>query len=457
MVDLGGLFGEDNAFRQLMIWGVGQQVIEALISPGLSVLTSLVNQGAVSINQGGSTVPLTPALLADLVVRGFMEAGPAADEAAKSGVSGDDLALMTKLAGDAPSTTDLVMAYRRKVLPLDSGSPDTPSLVTGIREGRLANKWIPMIEALGDVPIGVADAVDAVVEGQISRAAGEEIAYKNGISPENFAILYNTRGNPPAPSELLEMVRRGNIATGGTGPDVLSLTQGISEGATKDKWIPEFIKLLTVLPPEGRVTAMLRAGAISRDQAIGYYKRLGYDDTVAAGFAAEASHRKTSASKDLAKGDIEKLYADGAIDAATATSMLEGLGYTADECAYLLAIQDLHAATTVADAAVTRIRSYYIARKIDENSVVTALDSLGVPTKQRDKLISAWKIDRGSNVKLLTESQIVDAWNYTLLSQDEAISALTALGYTAYDAWVVLSIKNKGPLPNPPAPGPLPL
>jgi hypothetical protein len=449
-LNLGDLFGKESAFGQIMIWGVGQQVIGAVLAPGLNELTHLVNEIA-------QTEVLAPADLADLVVRNYLDIDAATGTAKKSGVSPEDFALLVKNAGDAPSTTTLIEAYRRKIIGWDSAQGGLPSVLDGIREGRLADKWAPMLQALGDVPIGVADAVDAVVEGQISRAAGEEIAYQNGISKDNFAILYNTRGNPPAPSELLEMVRRGNIPVGGTGPDVLSLTQGISEGATKDKWIPQFINLLTVLPPEGRVTAMLRAGAISRDQAIGYYKRLGYDDTVAAGFAAEASHTKTAASKDLAKADIEKLYADGAIDSAAATSMLEGLGYAADEAAYLLAIQDLHATTVIVDAAITRIRSYYIARKLADDAVVSALDSLSVPPAQRDKLISAWRIDRTSNVKLLSEAQIVDAWNYTLLSQADAISALVALGYTAHDGWVLLSIKNKGPLPDEPAQGPTPL
>jgi hypothetical protein len=449
-LNLGDLFGKESAFGQIMIWGVGQQVIGAVLAPGLTELTHLVNEIA-------QTEVLAPADLADLVVRNYMDMDTATSVAKKSGVSPDDFALLVRNAGDAPDTTTLIEAFRRRIIGWDSSSGALPSVLDGIREGRLADKWAPMLQALGDVPIGVADAVDAVVEGQISRAAGEEIAYQNGISAANFAILYNTRGNPPAPSELAEMVRRGIIPQGGTGPDVLSMTQGISEGATKDKWIPALEKLLTVLPPEGRVTAMLRAGAITRDQAIGYYKALGYDDTVAAGFAAEASHTKTAAAKDLAKGDVEKLYADGAIDAATATSMLGGLGYAADEAAYLLAIQDLHATTVIVDAAITRIRSYYIARKIADESVVTALDSLGVPPAQRDKLIAAWKIDRTSNVKLLTEAQLVDAAALGIIGTDQASTGLIALGYTAHDAWVLLSIKNKAPLPGEPPDSPTPL
>lgn len=445
-LNLGGLFDKESAFGQIMIWGVGQQVIEALLAPGLNELTQLVNEVA-------QTQLLSPADAADLVVRNYltMDAGTAV--AKRGGVSPEDFALLVKNAGAAPDTTTLVEAFRRKIIGWDSSSGGLPSVLDGIREGRLADKWAPVIQALGDLPIGVADAVDAVVEGQIPRAQGEAIAYQNGISAENFAILYNTRGNPPGPAELLEMVRRGIIPASGTGPDVLSLVQGISEGATKDKWIPAIQKLLTVLPPQGTVTAMLRSGAITREQAIGYYKQLGYDDTVAAGFAAEASHTKTAASKDLAKSDVEKLYADRAIDAATATSMLAGLGYTSDEAAYLLAIQDLHATTAIVDAAIGRIRSYYEARKITDQAVVNALNALNVPSAQQDQLLAAWKIARDSNVKTLTEAQVTAAWALTLFTDEQAITELQAIGYTAHDAWVLLSIKNKAPLANEPAQG----
>ena len=450
MVNLGDLFGSESAFGQIMIWGVGQQVIGAVLAPGLNELTQLVNEVA-------QTVILTPADLADLVVRNYIDMGSATAVAKKSGVSPDDFALLVKNAGDAPDTTMLMQGLRRRVLNWDSSQGGLPSVLDGIREGRLADKWAPLIQALGDVPLGVADAVDGVVENQISFDAGAQAAYENGLSKENFQILVNIRGNPPGPAELMEMVRRGNIPVGGTGPGVLSLTQGISEGATKDKWIPQYIKLLTVLPPEGRVTALLRAGAITRDAAIAYYKQLGYDETVAAGFAAEASHTKTQAAKDLARGDLEKLYADKLIDPAAFTSMVGALGYTADEADYLMAIVDMHKATAVADAAITRIRSYYIARKIDEQTTAAALASLKVPADSVAQYLTAWRIDRDANVKLLTEAQVADAWSLGLLDDGQALSSLQALGYTPFDSWVILSLKNKAPLPNPPAPGPNPL
>lgn len=438
-IDLGALFSAESPIGQMVIYGVLQQVLEATLGPGLAVTTQ-------EINAANPVVILSPADLADLVVRNYTDQASATETAKKSGVSPDDFALLVKAAGDAVDTTTLIEGYRRKILGWDTSVNGLPSVLDGIREGRLADKWAPLLQALGDVPLGVADAVDAVVEGQISMDDGIAIAYVNGISEDSFRILYNTRGNPPGPSDLAEMVRRGVIPTTGTGPDVLSFDQGISEGATKDKWISAYEQIMTVLPAEGRVTTMLRNGTITRDQAIAYYQQLGYDQAAANAFADEASAIKTAADKLLAKSDVITLYADGAISRDQAAALIGDLGYDATEADEILTIQDLHTATAATNAAISRISSYYIARKIDDNGAVNALNALNVPPAQQTTLITAWGIARTSNVKLLTESQITDAWEYQIMDTDTALTELMALGYTELDAWTVLSIKNKAPI-----------
>lgn len=443
---IGDLFGEDSAIRQLLVWNVLGQILSTLMSPGLAELQQLVNQTAVSIEGGDSPTPLSAADAADAVVRGFLSAGAGQGYAARAGVSGSDFSTLVQLAGDAPSPTDLIAAFRRGLIPLDSGNPDAPGVRQGVAQGRLADKWLPMIEGLGQVPLGVVDAVDAVVEGQISMADGVAIAYVNGVSADDFQILYNTRGNPPDPSTLADALRRGFITRDDTGPDALSFRQGISEGATKDKWIGVLENLLVVLPPARTVTALQRSGAITAAQALDYYAQLGLDIDTANQYVADATSVKTATSTELAKSDVLTLYTDRAIDAPTATGLLESLGYDATECAYLLQIQDLHLAVTNIDSAITRIKAAYVVGKLDTTTVTNALNALSVPGSQQQQLLGIWNIEVATNVKTLTPSQIVDAWAYQILTQDEATAELVGLGYSAQDAYVLLSIKNQGPL-----------
>ena len=66
-------------------------------------------------------------------------------------------------------------------------------------------------------------------------------------------------------------------------------------------------------------------------------------------------------------------------------------------------------------------------------------------------------MERTTRVQLLTVSQIEAAFHYNVFSADAAtnqqtaIDALVNLGYSAHDAWVVLSARNHAPLPNEPA------
>lgn len=452
MVDLGEAFGEDSAARQLLIWNVFGQVVAALISPGLSALQQLVNEGAVAIAGGDSPTPLSPADAADAVVRGFMSAGAGAGVAAKAGVNADDFTTLVSLAGDAPSPTDLIEAYRRRIIPLDGGSPDSVGVVQGIAQGRLANKWVPMIEGLGDVPIGVADAVDAYVEGQISLADAQNIAYVNGLSADNFTILVNTRGNPPDPTTLAELVHRGVIPVQGSGPDVLSFQQGIAEGATKDKWIPALESLLTTTPPVSTVEGLQRTGVITSDQALTYYAALGVDQYTAADYVQQASTDKTTTHKQVAESDVVALYQGGGIDAPTAVTMLEALGYEANEASMILSIYDFHRAVTNINGAINKVKSYYIARKISTTDLVNDLNTLGVPPDQQEQLKAEWDLEQGANVKLLTSAEIVDAWNYDIITEAVATAYLTGIGYTPQDAYILLANKNQGPLPDEAAP-----
>lgn len=438
------LFGKDSPGQQLLIWNVGAEFISALASPGLALLTQEINKVA-------QTTPLSPPDLAQLVIRSFMGQGEAAEQAKRSGVSPDDFAHMLKIAGDALDTTSLIEAYRRGKIPWDSGNPDLPGVLQGIEQGRLDPKWAPVIKALGHVRPGVADAVDAAVENQAPYDEMVTLAAENGVDATDFKLLYDTRGNPPDPTQLAELVHRGAIPVDGTGPAVLSFVQGISEGATKDKWIPALKALMVKLPAEAQIRTLLSTGAIDDATATDYWRKLGYDPTIIAGFVKDAHRTRTATDHQLSKADILKLYADRAIDAATATKYLAADNYSAQVAGELLAIQDQHLAVSTYDAALSRIRGYYITRKIDDAAVVKALDSLGVPTAQRDQVLTIWRIERDSNVRTLTEAQIVDAWFYQLITQDDAVTMLQATGLTVFEAWLVLSIKAKGPIG--PAPG----
>jgi hypothetical protein len=66
MPSLGDLFGKGSAAEQLLVWGVLNNVLSALLSPALTELTYLVNEAA-TLNE------LDPSQLATAVVRAYLD------------------------------------------------------------------------------------------------------------------------------------------------------------------------------------------------------------------------------------------------------------------------------------------------------------------------------------------------------------------------------------------------
>jgi hypothetical protein len=441
--DLGKLFGKGGIGEQLLVFGLLQALLSAGLAPELQMLTRAVNEVL-------QATPLAPELLADLVVRNIVSLADATAYAKQSGTSPSDFLRMVHGAGAPPSPQELIQALRRGVIPHDGVGPDSISFQQGIAESRLYNKWRGVLEELGNVPLPVADAVDAVVEGQISHDQGAHFAYLGGVSAEDFQILVNTRGNPPSPTELVEMLKRGLIPLEGTGPDRTTVQQGIFEGATKDKWWELIAQLGDYLPPPRTVTALVREGAVTDAQALSLFQKSGLSQELAAAYLHSAHHQKLASTKELAKADVDTLYHDQLIDAAQADAMYGALGFTADESAFLRAVQDVKRSVAALNGAISRIRTLYVAHKIDRGRASAAMDALGVPPAQRDQLMFDWDVERSNNVKVLTAPDIASAYFYGIIDQDTAIGELVADGWNERDAWILLSVRKHAPQPNPP-------
>lgn len=445
MTDLGGVFGQGKeAAAQLFIWQVMAQIVSALMAPLIDDLTRAVYK----TNQ---SVPLTPPQLADMVVRNFIDKAGGADYASQSGVAGEDFQRMVYAAGDAPGPTQLVEALRRQIIPRDGTGGDAVSFQQGIAEGRLADKWTSMMEQLGEIPLGVADAVDAVVEGQIDQAAGAAEAFKSGVSADNFQILVNTRGNPPSVTELLELHRRGLIPLEGVGPDQTTVQQGIYEGATKDKWWQLLSQLGQYIPPPRTIVAMVRAGALTDQQAQQYLADAGLAPDLAQAYITEAHSTRSSAAHAITASEISQLFADQLISQTEAEGMLETLGYSATDAAAIMQLAQYNVSRSQLNSAINRIRSLYVARKITRGVAQSSLSDLHVAQAQVTALLDLWDVDQAATVRVLSEAQVAGAYYYSIIDQQTAMTQLEAMGYTPHDAWLLLSVRMHAAQPNEPA------
>lgn len=494
MAGLGDLFGKNSIFEQLFVWGVLNQVISALGSPYFEQLTQDVNaahpvaeltpvdlaqlvvrefvtpgQGREAAKRSGidadrfdqlvelATPRLSPADLAQLVVRGFITAESAAAEAQRSGWDVDRLNLLTDIAADAPAPGDLAVALRRKIIPEDAASPSTPSFAGGIREGRLGNKWIPMIKALAVQWPTPTDALNALLEGQISEGDARELYQRFGGDLDYFTMLFNSRGNAPTPVEALDLLNRGIITERGTGPASTSYEQAFLEGPWRNKWLEPFLALRRYVTPPRSVVAMVRDGAYTDAQAADALAKSGLDAADITAYLSEAHQVAAATEKDLTQTAVLDLYDARIIAQSEAHGLLVALGYSSDNATYLIELRDLRRSIGAVNTAVSRVHTLYTGHKIKRDAALDLLGRLGVPADQTADLIKTWDLEAGANVKQLTEAQIIAAWDKKVIDDDEAASELISIGYTPYDAWVLMSTKKGEPQPGKPPRGPSPV
>lgn len=447
----------------------GPQELAAALLRGI-IPKSGVGADSVSFDQGiaesrlaGKWAPMIEALSAAVlsapdaaaaVVRGFMTSGDGEATAAKSGVDAPTFATLVALSGDAPGPQQLAEALRRGAIGEAGTGADSTSFEQGIREGRLSNKWAPVIKALAlDWPTPV-NALSAQLKGAFTGDEGKALYQKLGGDPQFYDWLLFAEGSAPTPNEAASMARKGIIPKDGTGPEVVSYQQAFLEGPWRNKWSDAFWQSSAYLPNAREIVTLLKDGAVDKATAAAWMKRSGADDTTIAAFIAEADATAVSDYKGLTTSSVLGMYYQRLISSADATTILESLHVSSQAVPLMLAYADLQRAIAQQNSAVSRIGTLYANRKITADTARQSLTTLQVPAAAVTDILATWQLENSINVKTLTQSEITDAWKEGIMTEDDALTELQNIGYTPYDAWVLLSLKNKAPLPGMPGQGP---
>ena len=434
---MAGIAGIGSVIEQLMLWQVAGQFIGPAIGPVVQAEANIANSAM-------PNVPLSPADVAEAQLRNVDVPGGAAAEAAMSGVNADRFAVLAQLAGNAPDPGSLAVALRRGIV-------DQARFVHGVRQGRLRDEWTDVVQALSVVQPSPESMLAAYLEGQLGEGEARDRYARLGGDPAYFDILYNTQGQAPTPTQALELANRGIIPWSGSGAGVVSYEQAFLEGPWRNKWAASFRALAEYLPPPRTVTAMHKEGSLSTAEATKLLEKQGLTPELAAAYLASSSHQKVAAAKELATTTVLTLYRDRIIPRAVAATFLEAERYTPAQADYILQVEDMRVSERFITAAVGRVHTLYVSHKITATAAMAALAQFGVDNAQAKELADLWGHERAANVRQLTPAQVEAAFGYGIIDQPTAIAQLVDMGYSAYDAWVALSVHAKGPLPDQPA------
>lgn len=397
-----------------------------------------------------SAVLLSPADAASAVVRNFLSLDEATALAARNGVDAGTLGTLIHLSADAPGPQQLAEALRRGAIDATGTGPGSTSFQQGIAEGRLADKWAPVIKALSVIWPTPVDALDAALKGQISAEQGRELYQRLGGDLQFYPWLLASVGDSPTPLEAAAMADRGIIGEHGTGPQALSYDQAVLESRYRNKWGPAYRQLARHIPTPSEVTVWLAHKLIDTEQAHDWLALNGLPADEVTAYIAEAEYEAVSDYRGLTQTAVIDMYTGHVITRDQAVTILGVLHVSERAAGLLLDYADMRYAITSISSSVTRLRTLFAGRKITAATAADSLIKLGIDHSAIDAIIADWEIEAAADVKILSAAEITDAMYYGIMTEAEARQSLEAIGYTPYDAWVVLSVKVKGPLPHPP-------
>lgn len=388
------------------------------------------NDGNRMLSLSQQVVSIADAALA--VLRGNITHTEGVEIAAANGFSETQFEILIGNTGEPPGVMDMLGMFRRGII-------DQATLERGILESRLRDEWIPHILAYRFQPMTTADAIDAFVQNHIDQARLATVAEENGLRAEDLQPLVDTAGEPLSKTEMLTLFKRGEVTAE-------QVKQALRESRLKDKYVDTALLLARAIPPLFTIRQLISSGSITDAEAARLLAEDGYEQSLITAIIHSAHKQKTAKVRTVTEGMLSELYQEQAISGETFISELVAFGYTKAEAEQIKQIDDWRIAKVNRDQAITHLRSQYVGGKIDEHLVQGELDALLVPSDMRDKLLADWNLEIKATVKLLSEAQIVNAWSLSLMTLNDAIAALTHLGYTEHNAFLLLSIKAKGPV-----------
>lgn len=419
--------GAPEHFSSSLLIGVA---VGAIIGP---VLGSAVQPYVQDISNKAWSVnpsaPLSPALLAEAVVKGvYTDAGAAQTEAALSGVSGDRFSTMVATAGQAIGIEQALLLYRR-------GDITEAELKRVVQYSNVRDDFFADVLKLQYVPPSASEAIVGALKHHLQPGDAKVKFGQAGIDPANFDWMLASAGRPLGLEEMLHLLNRGVMTE-------QQVRDGIAQSDINDTYTDFALQLQHYFPPPRSVVPMLRAGAINEGQArtlLGYY---GVGEPWQTAFITEGTTASKTSVKELSASVVVRLYEQKIITRADALTRLETLKYNAADADLYLQVADDAVKERFLAAGANRVHARFISYKITAAEASAALAKEGQPPAAATQLMSLWTLERDANVSVLTLSQIQQGYHRGVITLEQFIAMVQERGYSgtqvkilAAEAW----------------------
>lgn len=411
-------------------------------------------------------VPLSPALLADMSIRGLtIPTGPGTldpglvAEAAYSGISPERFAAMSLDTGEPYGIIDaLRLLHQGQYLYAPTPNPDytvgqpyylqgapladtygigMPEFTTVVHYSRVRDQFIPDLLQLGWSTMSGVDAINSVVKGRIDMDFGKQLFMAAGGMPEQFELLVEAAGDAVGVEHAVTLWRHGVIT------DVQ-----LQEVILQSRINPRFYDIATLADRKWlspfQIHQALVAGTVDAATATQWIIEDGYTADQAAAFATAGASTKSAKPKAETEAMILADFEAQIITVDEATTALTNIGYTAEAVPFILDSVVARRVLTLRNAGINRVRTAFVNFIMNEQTARTALGQLGLPTAAVDQAIITWTIEQQTNVKRLSAAQVGKLVEEAVITSDNAVVRWTQMGYLPEEANLLLAIYPPG-------------
>lgn len=388
---------------------------------------------------------LSPAELADMVERNILKEHDAAKEAAGAGLNAERFHNLVLDTGEPPGIVEMLALYRRGLI-------TEARLFQAVAYSRVRTEYFCDILNLAHETMSGADAIESYIKGV---PVDDATFTTNGLTPPAgadavemrnafFKKMFERAGGLPSQWDVLKtgagdaigVQRAAALEAHGliTHDEFVTIINrsrinpifNYAAELGNAKWFATF-----------QIGKMLSTGGATPAQGTQWLLQDGYPADQVAAFVAAYSGEKTLKAKQETESQLMVAYEAGLIDQSQLETGLKALGY---HDASLPAIEQTITARRKLQAelsAITKIRTSYLARHITLAQVHSELMQLGVQPAVIKDYLHIWPIERGSQVKEVTPSQIGSLVHQGRIGKAEALSHWEAMGYSADQAELV--------------------
>jgi hypothetical protein len=432
------LFSEQDAFNEGASQGLNsirmtvlRQLAQAI--PDSQTLGQLVNRGYLSardanywIGRGGYGPTLHAPLLqlrqqiisvadaALAVLKGAIQLSEGQQIAAANGMTAEDFGVILLNTGEPPGLQQLDEAYRRNII-------DRNRLVRGIKQSRVRDEWIDVIEALRYSPMSSADAAEASLKGYLPEAEAARWSQESGLDPKAFPVLLKAIGDPLSRTEMADLVNRGEAS-------IEEFKAAIRQSRVKDSYVDHAAKLIERPMTIGDAVRGFVQGYLTENEA----------DHIQGMNGLRAADRKVVREIDgipLSLTELLRLHRMGKL---TIEQVKQGLRESRLKDKYVNVALDL----TVTLPSIFELRLLMRDGAITDAEAAKILTEHGFQPEIVKGIIHAFGSGSTGASKSITEGMAADLYLEGAIDRAELLKTLEAIGYSKAQSELIVQVAD---------------